>query len=113
MRFRVEDSIWLRLVDVGAALAARGWAGEEELVLEVTDSFCPWNEGRYRLDGSQTSDSPDLRLDVSDLGSVYLGGFTFGQLLRSGRVEELSAGAVQAAERLFRTERAPWCPEIF
>ena len=113
MRFRVEDSIWLRLVDVGAALAARGWAGEEELVLEVTDSFCPWNEGRYRLDGLQTSDSPDLRLDVSDLGSVYLGGFTFGQLLRSGRVEELSAGAVQAAEGLFRTERAPWCPEIF
>jgi predicted acetyltransferase len=113
MRFRVEDSIWLRLVDVGAALAARGWAAEGDLVLEVTDSFCPWNEGCYRLDGSQTSESPDLRLDVGDLAAAYLGGFTFGELLRAGKVEEVVKGAVARADGLFRTERAPWCPEIF
>jgi predicted acetyltransferase len=113
LRFRVEDSLWLRLVDVGAALAARAWAGEGDLVLAVTDSYCPWNEGSWRLDGSQTGDSPELRLDVSDLASAYLGGFTFAQLLRSGRVEELAEGAVARADALFRTDRAPWCPEIF
>jgi predicted acetyltransferase len=82
-------------------------------VLEVTDSFCPWNEGAYRLDGSQTSESADLRLDVADLAAVYLGGFTFGEFLRAGRVEEVVDDAVARADGLFRTERAPWCPEIF
>jgi predicted acetyltransferase len=113
IRFRVEGSIWLRLVDVSAALTARGRVGDGDVAIEVLDSFCPWNNGVYSADGSSASGAPDLRLDVSDLGSVYLGGFTFGQLQQAGRVEELSAGAVQAADGLFRTQRAPWCPEIF
>jgi predicted acetyltransferase len=113
LRFRLGDSLWVRLVDVGAALAARGRAREGDVAIEVLDSFCPWNNGAYGVDGTRASGAPDLRLDVSDLGSVYLGGFTFGQLRRAGRVEELTGGAVDAADDLFRTERAPWCPEIF
>jgi predicted acetyltransferase len=54
-----------------------------------------------------------MRLDVSALGSVYLGGFTFAQLERAGRVAELREGAVKRADDLFRADRAPWCPEIF
>jgi predicted acetyltransferase len=50
---------------------------------------------------------------VADLASVYLGGFTLAQLAGAGRVEELSEGAVRAADALFRSDRAPWCPEIF
>jgi predicted acetyltransferase len=113
MRFRVEESVWLRLVDVAAALSARSRAQEEDVVLAVTDSFCPWNEGHYRLDGSTTTDAPDLRIDVGDLGAAFLGGFTFAELGRAGRVEELGPGALQHADAAFRTERAPWCPEIF
>jgi predicted acetyltransferase len=113
LRFRLGDSLWVRLVDVAAALAARGRAAEGDVAIEVLDSFCSWNNGVYGADGSPASGAPDLRLDVSDLGSVYLGGFTFGQLWRAGRVEELSGGAVQRSDGLFRTERAPWCPEIF
>jgi predicted acetyltransferase len=111
MRFRLADSLWLRLVDVGAGLAARSLEGD--VVLEVGDAFCPWNDGRYALDGSKTTENPDLRLDVSDLGSVYLGAFTFAQLQRAGRVEELSPDAVSRADAALRTDRAPWCPEIF
>jgi predicted acetyltransferase len=113
MRFRVEESVWLRLVDVAAALRARSWAQEEDVVLAVTDTFGPWNEGSYRLDGSRTTDPPDLQLDVRDLGAAFLGGFTFAELWRAGRVEELVPGALQRADAAFRTERAPWCPEIF
>lgn len=113
MRFRVEDSLWLRLVDVGAALAARSWAEDGDMVIAVADSFCPWNEGSYNLDGSKTNEIPDLRLDVADLASVYLGGFSVGELGRAGRVEELAEGAIARADAVFRTERAPWCPEIF
>ncbi len=111
MRFRVGDSLWVRLVDVGAALAARSLEGD--VVLEVADAFCPWNDARYGLDGSKTTARADLRLDASDLGSAFLGGFTFAQLLRAGRVEELTEGAVARADAAFRTDRAPWCPEIF
>jgi predicted acetyltransferase len=113
LRFRLGDSLWLRLVDVGAALAARSRIGDADVVLDIADAFCPWNEGSYRIDGSKTEDQPHLRLDVADLASVYLGGFTFAQLWRAGRVEELAEGAVARADALFRTDRAPWCPEIF
>jgi predicted acetyltransferase len=113
MRFRVEESVWLRLVDVAGALAARTWAQKEDLVLGVVDPFCPWNEGSYRLDGSTTTERPDLRLDVRDLGAAFLGGFTVAELGRAGRVEELVPGAIHHADAAFRTDRAPWCPEIF
>jgi predicted acetyltransferase len=113
MRFRVGDGLWIRPVDVGAALAARAYAGECDLVLEVSDAFCPWNDGRYALDGSKTTAGSDLRLSVDALGCVYLGGFTFTDLLRAGRVEEVKDGAVARADALFRTDRKPWCPEIF
>jgi predicted acetyltransferase len=117
MKFRVSDGIWVRLVDVGEALSARSYAQDGDVVFDVTDPFCPWNEGRWKLSGgvcSRTEDEPDLRCDVNALGSVYLGGFTFAELQRSLRVEELKAGAVDRADAIFRrTGVAPWCPEIF
>jgi len=85
-------------------------------VIEVADHFCPWNEGRWKLEAGQaarTDQEADLRCEVSALGSVYLGGFTFAQLARAGRVEELRPGGLERADALFRTDRAPWCPEIF
>lgn len=112
--FRVTDALWVRLVDVGAALAARSYRDEPSLAIEVTDGFCPWNEGRYRVpSGDRTDADPDLRADVTALGSVYLGGFTFAELARALRLEELAPGAIAGADTLFNTDRAPWCPEIF
>jgi predicted acetyltransferase len=113
LHFRVGDGIWVRLVDVGAALAARSYDGEGDVVIAVADAFCPWNDARFSLDGSKTTAPPDLRFDVDALGSAYLGGFTVGQLARAGRVEELTPGALERADALFRTGRAPWTPEIF
>ena len=114
--FRLGDALWIRIVDVTAALATRVYLGDGEIVFEVQDEFCRWNEGRWRLvDGSveRVDGDADLRLDVAALGSVYLGGFTFAQLARGGRVGELTDGAIARADRLFSTRRAPWCPEIF
>jgi len=112
----LSDGLWVRLVEVGAALSGRNYAADAPLVFDVRDAFCPWNEGRWRLENgeaSRTSDAADLALDVADLGSVYLGGFTFRGLQRAGRVEELTDGAVYGADATFRTEGLPWCPEIF
>ena len=113
LRFRVGDGIFLRLVDVGAALAARSFVTDDSLVLEVADTFCPWNDARFTVRGQKTMEEPDLRLPVDALASTYLGGFTFRQLARVGGVEEVSEGALARADALFRADRAPWCPEIF
>jgi predicted acetyltransferase len=115
-RLRLGDGLWTRLVDVGAALSARTYAGDGSVVLDVRDEVCPWNEGRWCVEGgevSPTDDAADLALDVADLGSVYLGGFSFRELGRAGHVEELAQGAIDRADSIFRTDVAPWCPEIF
>ena len=116
MRYRMGDGLWVRLVDVGAALSARRYAADGALVVEVADAFCPWNEGRWRIaDGAaKRSRAPaQLRCDVTALGSAYLGGTSFSQLVRAGRVEELRRGAAARADAMFATDRHPWCPEIF
>ena len=115
MRFTVVEALWLRLVDVGAALAARDF-GEGAIVLDVHDELCPWNEARWRVEHGvveRTTAGADLRLGVSELGSVYLGGFSFDQLWRAGQLEEVTPSASARADALFRTERQPWCPELF
>jgi predicted acetyltransferase len=116
LRFELRDGLWVRLVDVDAALNGRAYKAGEPVVVEVADDFCPWNAGRYRIgpDGAERTDSePELRLPVQSLGSVYLGGFRFIDLARAGRVEELADGAIDRADALFRADRYPWCPEIF
>ncbi len=116
LRFNLRDGLWVRLVDVGAALAARSYSPDSSVVVEVADGFCPWNAGRWRVGGKgveRTPNEPELRCDVTALGSVYLGGFTWAQLARALRVEEVRHGAIARADALFRSERAPWCPEVF
>lgn len=116
MNMRTGDALWVRLVDVGAALNARSYATEGTVVFDVTDTFIPDNAARWRLaegHAEQTDELPHLRLDVAALGSAYLGGVTFGLLVRAGRVEVLEDGAAARADAMFRAERAPWCQEIF
>jgi predicted acetyltransferase len=116
LKFRVGDSLWVRLVDVGAALSGRAYATDEALVLNVRDAVCPWNEGRWKLEGgtaSRTEDRADLVLDVDALGSAYLGAIGFHELRAAGRIEESAQGAVARADRLFSWRPLPWCPEIF
>lgn len=116
LRFNVRDGLWVRLVDIGAALSARSYATEDSVVIEVADEFCPWNRGRWRVSekgAEQTGNEAEIRCDVTALGSVYLGGFTWSRLGRALRVEERRPGALARADGLFRTSIAPWCPEIF
>jgi predicted acetyltransferase len=106
----------VRLVDLPAALAARRRGEGDPVVIEVADRFCPWNAGRWRLSttgAERTTAAAELACDVTALGSVYLGGFTFRQLALAGRVNEVRAGAAARADALLPAECAPWCPEIF
>jgi len=117
LRAHVFDGLWVRPVEVGAALAARGVTGDGRVTIEVkADPHFPDNVGTWTVEGGgvrRTSRRPDVRLDVQSLGMTMLGGFTFAQLARAGRAEEAARGGLARADALFRAERAPWCPEIF
>ena len=115
-RYRMGDALWIRLVDVGAALTGRAYADGDPLIFEVRDAICPWNEGRWRLNGAEcerTDAEADLALDIAALGSAYLGAVSFTQLGEALRVEELQNGAIKRADALFAWRPLPWCPEIF
>ena len=117
----VREGLWLRLIDLRTALEARSYAGVGALTFEVTDGFCPWNAGRWRLDVSDdgratvsASDAdPELTLDTADLATAYLGTFTFADLARAGRVGECRPGAVAEADRFFASAVAPWSSTMF
>jgi predicted acetyltransferase len=115
-QYRMGDGLWVRVVDLPAALAGRAYGQGGPLVLEVRDAVCEWNDGRWRLDGGEcarTDEEPDLALDVSALGSAFLGAVSFTQLRAAMRVEELREGAVARADALFAWRPLPWCLEIF
>jgi predicted acetyltransferase len=114
--YRMGDALWVRLVDLPAALSGRAYGEGGPLVLEVRDAVCEWNDGRWRLEGGEcarTDEDPDLALDVSALGSAYLGAVSFAQLRDAVRLEELREGAVARADALFAWRPLPWCLEIF
>jgi predicted acetyltransferase len=120
LNLRIKDALWVRLVDLPAALAVRRYAVEGRLVFEVRDAFCSWNDGRYELDAGPdgascrpTGEAADLVLTVNELAAAYLGGPTFLQLHRAGRVHEERPGALGLADAMFRWDPAPWCPLFF
>ncbi|MFG2886949.1 GNAT family N-acetyltransferase [Streptomyces sp. NPDC048297] len=119
-RARVRDGLYVRLVDVGAALAARTYQAPVDVVFEVEDAFCPWNAGRWRLTGDakgasceRTSDAADLALSVRELGAAYLGGVSLVSLARAGRVGELRSGTLAEASVAFGSPVVPWLPHGF
>ncbi len=114
------DALWVRLVDVDRALAARRYPAPIDLVIEVRDPFCDWNTGRWRLAGhpagaycGRTDLDPDLVLGIEELSAAYLGGVSLATLQAAGRVTEVSPGAVTLASTAFGWPVTPWCPEEF
>jgi predicted acetyltransferase len=118
------DGLWLRIVDVKAALEGRTYGSDGQggggLTLDLRDEYCPWNAGRWRLaveDGqarvTRTDEEADLALDANDLASLFLGGFSAAALAGAGRVVELRSGGVGVADGLFPTALQPWCPQEF
>ena len=117
---RFTDDLWVRLLDIPTALAARRYSSNGRIVFEVADAFRPEQAGRYALEGGPegaecraTDAAADLTLDVADLGAAYLGGVRFTTLARAGRVVTHSPDALARADALFTSEPAPWCATPF
>ena len=111
----VYDGLWVRLVDLPAALQARSWSAPCDVVVEVADPAAPWNAGAWRIRADaaggavveRSSAEADLRLDVAALGAAYLGGGNLVALHRAGLVAERRSGAVRELWRAMRTDVAP------
>jgi predicted acetyltransferase len=123
----LNDGLWLRIIDLPAALEARTFGRGGTLVLEVTDEFCPANNGRWELsvaagaDGSGTgrvrpapsTAEVDIALDIADVAAVYLGAFRFTDLARVGRVMACRPGGIERADALFAHPARPNTATMF
>jgi predicted acetyltransferase len=116
---RLWDAMWIRVMDVPAALEARTYETDGALTLHIDDPFRPTNSGNYRLevsDGRATcrrrDDEGDVSLDIDVLGHLYLGGGSAVAMAAAGRITG-SDGSVTRLHRIFRTDAVPWCPEVF
>ena len=113
---RQSDALWLRVLDVPAALEGRAYDVETRLTIAVEgDTMCPHNAGVWRLDAapggatcSRVQAAPDLTLDVQSLGSLYLGGTSAQVLAAAGRVRAHRDGALAELARAFRTDPEPF-----
>jgi predicted acetyltransferase len=128
-RPRLKDALWVRIIDVPAALAGRRYSGPVDAVLEVRDRLLPANAGRWRLattgqagdtgglEASCVAAEPgaaaDVTLDVTELGAAYLGGTRLAELAGAGLVAEGRPGAVRQLSAALAWDPAPWCPVNF
>jgi predicted acetyltransferase len=118
---RLQDNVWVRLLDLPAALTGRRYAAPLDLTLAVTDDRLPQNAGTWRLrtttsdagahvaEVERTTASPDVSIDVRELGAAYLGGRSLAALAPAGLAVEHTPGALLAASAAFRWPLAPVC----
>lgn len=110
------DLLWLRVLDVPAALTARRYQVPGEVVLEVIDDHSGgYAAGRYRLAASldevscePTRAEPDLQIAQSALAAAYLGGLRLLSLRLAGTVVERTTGSLALVDRMFSTSVVPW-----
>jgi predicted acetyltransferase len=88
-----EEFLWVRVLDVEVALAARPRSTDGRVVLEVEDAQ-GHASGRYQVETTdgravvkRTDDDAEVRLDTETLGSLYLGGAHVSALARAGRLQ--------------------------
>ncbi|OLF15195.1 GNAT family N-acetyltransferase [Actinophytocola xanthii] len=94
--YEVVNHPWmLRVVDLPAAVTARGWPAATHLTsfavdIEVADEHAPWNSGRHRLvcDAGQVACEPGgsgaVRLHARGLGPWFAGSADSAMLRRAG-----------------------------
>ena len=122
----LSDGLWVRLIDLPAALCRRKYAASIDVVLDVADAHFPANQGRWRLTAAglqsagtteascqRVTDAADIRLSAGALGAAYLGGGKLGQLAAAGHVRELTPGSLARLAAAMSWEPAPWNGTIF
>ncbi|QYH36215.1 GNAT family N-acetyltransferase [Salinibacterium sp. M195] len=113
------DHLWLRILDVPAALQARRYEAPARICFDISDSL-GFAHGTFLLEVDEAgaahatpvdevpSGAAAVALTINELSSLYLGGVAVDSLVASGRVRELTPGAALVLERTFHSPVAPW-----
>jgi predicted acetyltransferase len=113
---RLTDALWVRVLDVPAALEARPWGRDGEVVVEIADPL-GHTAGHFRVltrDGvaevspSDADADADVRMDAETLGALYLGGVRADTLQRAGRLSGSEDG-LRTWAAMVDTGPAPYC----
>ncbi|MBX9470672.1 GNAT family N-acetyltransferase [Microcella sp.] len=119
-----REHLWLRVLDVPAALTARRYAAADAVLLRVTDPL-GFAEGAWMLatdsDGVATVTAHDggsggaavIDLGAEALGALMLGGTPVDALRVAGRLVEGSPGSAARLDAMLRVSRAPWLSTWF
>lgn len=114
------DQMYVRPLDLPAALTARGYAADADVVIEVSDDLLPGNAGRWHLvagPGGATCErstrEPDVVADTRDVGALLMGARSLSGLVGAGVVHAPGADAAAALGRALRWEPDAWCPMVF
>lgn len=116
----VNDMLWINVRDVGAALGARAYGTDDELIVEIRpDDAHGGRARRWRVSGGPTGaevsavrSRPHLTMDRAALGAIYLGGVKPGTLARAGRVVGTTE-SLRRADAFFMADRLPHCSTGF
>nr|WP_245721421.1 sterol carrier protein domain-containing protein [Nocardia crassostreae] len=107
------DGMWTRVMDVPAALTARGYRADLDVVLAVTDPFRNAG-GAFALrvrDGvaecEPTTATPDLELGIDVLGSLYFGAHRAQVFAAANRIQAKDATVLRAFDEAFAADRDP------
>ena len=125
----VGDGLWLRLVDLPAALAARSYAASGTSCSRCampTSRRTPGAGGwRRRLPAQATPAAASTRpsrgratrrtsCSTSPTSARRTSaGLTSADLWRADRIEERRPGALREADAMFASAVVPWCPTMF
>lgn len=115
-----RDWILGRIIDVERALPLRPYGHPGRVTFELRDAMCPWNGGRWSLESGaedavakRTTESPQLSLDVSALLQLLYGQISPSQAVRYGRAEAAPDAPLAQWDAIWRTDYAPYCPNMF
>lgn len=113
----LNDHLWLKILDIEGALAARAYSTADRIVLQVHDGAAATRvELEVGPDGAQcrpTTSEPDVTLRRSLLGSIYLGGTRAEQYVAAGEIDERTPGAAARVDAMFAAYPAPSTPTWF
>ncbi len=119
---QLRDQVWLRVLDVPGAFAARSYGADVDAVIQISDEQVPENAHRWRLHvrgghatvaRAERDAAIDVRMTIQDLSAAYLGGTTIESLAAAGLVDEVRPGAVTALSDAFRARLAPRSSFVF
>lgn len=113
------DALWIRILDVEAALSKRTYERDGTVTFSVVDGYRPTTQGSYRLAVSEgvgvcrrTDEPATLSIDVDVLGAIYLGGGDLPGYVAAGRVRGTDA-EIASLHSIFAAMREPWCNQVF